>query len=52
MCDEMKRDIEEMVDILKNLDRDDLLLVKGGAKMLEAKKELEKSTAESKQPVQ
>lgn len=48
----MKKDIEEMVDILKNLDRDDLLLVKGGAKMLEARQNLEKQQPDSDRPVQ
>ena len=43
MSEEQKKDIKEMVEILGELDREDLLLVKGGATMLAARKELAKS---------
>lgn len=42
MSEEQKKDIKEMVEILGDLDREDLLLIKGGATMLAAKKELER----------
>ena len=42
MSVEQKKDIKEMVEILGDLDREDLLLIKGGATMLAAKKELER----------
>lgn len=51
MSEETRRDIEEMVDILKNLDREDLLLVKGGAKMLEARQNIEKQQTDSNRAV-
>lgn len=43
MSEEQKKDIKEMVEILGELDREDLLLIKGGATMLAARKELAKS---------
>ena len=43
MSEEQKKDIKEMVEILGKLDREDLLLIKGGATMLATRKELAKS---------
>ena len=48
MSEEQKKDIKEMVEILGSLDREDLLLVKGGATMLAAKKELERNRQKDK----
>lgn len=48
MSEEQKKDIKEMVEILGSLDREDLLLVKGGASMLAAKKELERNRQQDK----
>lgn len=45
MSEEQKKDIKEMVEILGDLDREDLLLIKGGATMLAAKKEMENAKA-------
>ena len=48
VSEEQKKDIKEMVEILGSLDREDLLLVKGGASMLAAKKELERNRQQDK----
>lgn len=46
MSEEKKRDIEDTVLILKQLDRSSLLLIKNGAELLKARQELEeKQTA-------
>ena len=45
VSEEQKKDIKEMVEILGDLDREDLLLIKGGATMLAAKKEMENAKA-------
>lgn len=40
-----KNDVKETMDILKNLDEKSLFLVLGGAKMLNARQELERTQA-------
>lgn len=41
MSDENKKDIEEMVDILKGLDKQSLLIVQSGAQMLKARQDMD-----------
>ena len=41
MSDENKREIEEMVDILKGLDKQSLLIVQSGAQMLKARQDMD-----------
>jgi len=46
LSDEKKKDIEETVEVLKQLDRNSLLLIKNGAEMLKARQDMdEKRTA-------
>lgn len=41
MSEEKKQNIDEMVDILKDLNADDLALIKGGAMILKAKQDMQ-----------
>lgn len=41
MSDETKKEIEETVEVLKQLDRNSLLLIKNGAVLLKARLDLE-----------
>ena len=41
MSEEKKREIRETVAVLKQLDRNSLLLIKNGAELLKARQELE-----------
>lgn len=41
MSNENKKDIEEMVDILKGLDHQSLLIVQSGAQMLKARQDMD-----------
>lgn len=41
MSEEKKQNIDEMVDILKDLNADDLALIKGGAMVLKAKQNMQ-----------
>ena len=43
MSGENKKDIEEMVDVLKGLDRQSLLIVQSGAQMLKARQDMDKA---------
>lgn len=40
MSEEKKKDIEEMVDILKVLDKESLLILNTGAQMLKARQDM------------
>lgn len=42
MSDKEKVEIEDIVDVLKELDQKDLTLLQSGAEMLKARKELDK----------
>lgn len=44
MSEEKKKEIEELVDTLKELDEKSLAMISGGAKMLKARQELEGQT--------
>lgn len=46
MSEEMKRDIEDTVNILKDLDKQSLLIVHAGAQMLKARNDMEKEEKE------
>lgn len=48
MSDEKKKDIEEMVSILEELDRNSLLILNSGAQMLKARQDME---SREKEPV-
>ena len=41
MAEEQKRDLEEMAEILSDLSKEDLLLLKGGAMILRAKQSMD-----------
>ena len=41
MSDENKKDIEEMVEIMKSLDKESVLILTSGAQMLKARQEME-----------
>lgn len=43
MSDERKKEIRETVEVLKQLDKNSLLLIKSGAEMLKARQQLENS---------
>ena len=49
MTNEKKKDIKETVDMLKQLDRNSLLLIKNGTELLKARQELDKEEKEEKQ---
>lgn len=46
MSDDKRKDIEEMVYILQDLDRESLLILNSGAQMLKARQDMEKGSEE------
>lgn len=49
MSEEKKKDLEEMVDVLKDLDEESLLILNTGAQMLKARQEMSKTEKERKE---
>ncbi len=49
MSEEKKKDLEEMVDVLKDLDEESLLILNTGAQMLKARQDMNKSEKERKE---
>ena len=49
MSEENKKEIKEMVDILKDLDRESRILLMGGVQMLKARQDMDKA---EKEPVE
>ena len=47
MSEEKKKEIKETVEVLKQLDKNSLLLIKSGAEMLKARQQLENSRSYS-----
>ena len=48
MSEEKKKDLEEMVDVLKDLDEESLLILNTGAQMLKARQDMSKTEKERK----
>ena len=46
MSEEKKKDLWEMVDVLKDLDEESLLILNTGAQMLKARQDMSKSEKE------
>lgn len=49
MSEEKKKDLEEMVDVLKDLDEESLLILNTGAQMLKARQDMSKTEKERKE---
>lgn len=49
MSEEKKKDLEEMVDVLKDLDEESLLILNTGAQMLKARQDMSKTEEERKE---
>lgn len=49
MSEEKKKDLEEMIDVLKDLDEESLLILNTGAQMLKARQDMNKSEKERKE---
>ena len=49
MSEEKKKDLEEMVDVLRDLDEESLLILNTGAQMLKARQDMSKTEKERKE---
>ena len=49
MSEEEEKDLEEMVDVLKDLDEESLLILNAGAHMLKARQDMSKPEKERKE---
>lgn len=52
MSEDKRKDIEEMVCILQDLDRESLLILNSGAQMLKARQDMEKRSEDKNKELQ